>query len=105
MELLAVFAGQATVAITAARVQRGTARLLQSVLADIGPDMGADEVEALVSAATAGLDAYEEAPFWRVVDQVSRLRGLTDREAALVSDILSVVATHAEREQRGRQGR
>jgi len=105
MELLAVFAGQATVAITAARVQRGTARLLHSVLADIGPDLGEDEVESLVSAATAGLDADEGAPFWRVVDQVSRLRGLTDREAALVGDILSVVATHAERGQRGRQGR
>ena len=105
MELLAVFAGQATVAITAARVQRGTARLLQSVLADIGPGMAEDQVEALVSAATVGLDADEGAPFWRVVDQVSRLRGLTDREAALVGDILSVVATHAERGQRGRQGR
>jgi GAF domain-containing protein len=105
MELLAVFAGQATVAITAARVQRGTARLLQSVLADIGPDLAEDQVEALVSAATADLDADEGAPFWRLVDQVSRLRGLSDREVALVGDILSVVATHAERGQRGRQGR
>jgi GAF domain-containing protein len=105
MELLAVFAGQATVAITAARVQRGTARLLQSVLADIGPDLAEDQVEALVSAATAGLDADEGASFWRLVDQVSRLRGLSDREVALVGDILSVVASHAERGRRGRQGR
>lgn len=105
MELLAVFAGQATVAITAARVQRGTARLLQSVLADIGPDLAEDQVEALVSAATVGLDADAGASFWRVVDQVTRLRGLTDREVALVGDILSVVAAHAERGQRGRQGR
>jgi len=105
MELLAVFAGQATVAITAARVQRGTARLLQSVLADIGPGMAEDQVEALVSAATVGLDADEGASFWRLVDQVTRLRGLTDREVALVGDILSVVAAHAERGQRGRQGR
>src|SRR3990170_4155615 len=41
MELLAVFASQATVAIAAARVQRDTARLMRSVLSEIGPEMGA----------------------------------------------------------------
>ena len=105
MELLGVFAGQATVAIAAAKVQRDTTRLLASVLAEIGPELDAGQVEALVAAATAGLDTDEEAPFWRVVDQVARMRGMSDREMSLVADILEVVAGHAERTQRGRIGR
>ncbi|MDQ2690292.1 MAG: GAF domain-containing protein [Chloroflexota bacterium] len=105
MELLAVFARQATVAIAAARVQRDTARLLRSVLAEIEPDLPDELAEAAVSAATADLDTDENAPFWRVVDQVARLRGLTDREQSLVADILEVVATHAAQSQRGRIGR
>ncbi|HEX7197558.1 MAG TPA: GAF domain-containing protein [Candidatus Limnocylindria bacterium] len=105
MELLAVFAGQATVAIGAARVQRDTERLLRSVLAQIGPEMADEEVEDLVVAATADLDVDDDAPFWRLVDQVARLRSLTDRETALLTDILDVVATHAGRARRPRAGR
>ena len=105
MELLAVFAGQATVAIAAARVQRDTARLLRSVLSDIGPDLADDQVESLVASATANLDADEESPFWRIVDQVARMMELSDRELALVADILEAVAGHAGRSQRGRIGR
>ena len=95
MELLAVFAGQATVALAAARVQRDTERLLRAVLSQINPDLGADAADALVSAATRNLDVDDESPFWRLVDQVARLRSLTDRETALVTDILEVVAAHA----------
>jgi hypothetical protein len=58
-----------------------------------------------VSAATEGLDAGGEQPFWRLVDQVDRLRGLTDREASMVADILAVVADHAEGTRRDRRGR
>jgi GAF domain-containing protein len=105
MELLAVFAGQATVAIAAARVQRDTDRLLRNVLVQIGPDLDDDEVERLVSAATSDLDVDDESPFWRLVDQVARLRSLTDRETALVTDILDVVAAHAGRARRSRAGR
>ena len=75
MELLAVFASQATVAIGAARVQRDTDRLLRSVLGQIGPDLDDEQVEALVGAATTDLDPDDEAPFWRLVEQVARLRG------------------------------
>jgi len=105
MELIAVFAGQATVAIGAARVQRDTESLLQGVLQHIGPEMDADAVEALVAAGTQGLDADDEAPFWRLVDQVSRLRSLTDRETALLADVLDVVASHATRSRRTGYGR
>jgi GAF domain-containing protein len=102
MELLAVFASQATVAIAAARVQRDTALLLRGALGDIGPDLGDDAVEELVSRATADLDIDEDSPFWRLVDQVARLRDLTDRELALVADILDVVAARAVRGGRDR---
>ncbi|MEO6295159.1 MAG: GAF domain-containing protein [Candidatus Limnocylindria bacterium] len=105
MELLGVFAGQATVAIAAAKVQRDTTRLLASVLAEIGPELSTDQVDALVASATANLDTDDEAPFWRMVDQIARLRGMSDREMSLVADILEVVAGHAERTRRGRIGR
>ncbi len=95
MELLGVFAGQATVAIAAARVQRDTERLLRAVLVQIEPGLDADAVESLVSSATRDLDVDDESPFWRLVDQVARLRALTDRETALLTDILDAVATHA----------
>ena len=64
----------------------------------------AEDAEAVVSRVTAGLDTDDDSPFWRVVDQVARLRGLTDRELVLVADILAVVAADAERH-RGRQRR
>lgn len=105
MELVGVFANQATVAIGAARVQRDTERLLRSVLQGIGPDLDDAQVDRLVAAATSDLDADDEAPFWALVDHIAGLRLLTDREAALVSDILEVVAEHARRGARPRAGR
>jgi GAF domain-containing protein len=101
MELLGVFASQATVAISAAKVQRDTERLLRGVLGRIGPELETEQVDALVEAATEGLDADDDAPFWRLVARVERLRSLTDREAALVADILEVVAAHAGDRARG----
>jgi len=103
MELLAVFAGQATVAIAAARVQRDTTRLLRSVLAVIGPELTDDEVDALVAGATADLDPDGDVPFWALVDQVARLRDLSDGETTLVSDLLAVLVTHAGRTRRARR--
>lgn len=104
MELLAVFARQATTAIGVARTQRDTERLIARVLARIGPELNAAQVEQLVSATTTALDT-PESPFWSIVDQVARLRSLTDRELALVADILGVVAAHAERDRAGRARR
>lgn len=106
MELLGVFAGQATVALAAARVQRDTASLLRGALARVEPGLAADQLEAVVSAVTIQLDDADAAePFWRVVDQVTRLRDLSDRELGIVADILEVLAAHAARAQRGRPGR
>jgi GAF domain-containing protein len=102
MELLGVFARQATEAIGAARLQRDTTRLITAVLRQIGPDMGDDQITGLVSAAVDDLETDPEAPFWRVVEQVTRLRGMSDRELALVADMLDVVANHASRTTRRR---
>ncbi len=104
MELLAVFASQATVAIAAARVQRDTARLLRSVLGSVDPDLSPDEVEQLVSAATVRLDPDDDAPFWALVDRIARLRELGDGETSLVADLLAVLATHASRTRRAGRG-
>ena len=104
MELLAVFASQATVALAAARVQRDTARLLRSVLSSIGPELSADQVEQLVSAATVDLDPDDDAPFWALVDRIARLRGLSDGETTLVADLLEVLAAHAGRTRRAGRG-
>jgi hypothetical protein len=102
MEMLGVFAGQATVAIAAARVQRDTSRLIASALAEIAPELTEDEVDQLVSRVTTALDRDDDSPFWGIVDQVARMRGMGERELALVADILEVVAGHATRSQRGR---
>jgi len=102
MELIGVFAGQATIAIAAARVQRDTERLLRSVLTRIEPGLTDDQVDSLISDATRELDVDDDAPFWRLVDQIARLRSLTDRETALVTDLLAVVGDHARRANRGR---
>jgi GAF domain-containing protein len=101
MELLAVFARQAAAAIRAARVQRDSQRLLRAALAGVGGvDVTDEQIDLLVSAATAELDTDPEAPFWTLVDRVARLRDLSDRELRIVSDILEVLAAHASRSRR-----
>jgi GAF domain-containing protein len=101
MELLSVFARQAAAAIRAARVQRDTTQLIRAVLRDIGGDqLTEQDVESLVSTATADLDRNAEVPFWQLVDRVVQLRELGDRELRLVADILEVIAAHASRGRR-----
>jgi Trp operon repressor len=62
--------------------------------------MEAEQVDAIVTAASAEIDTDEETPFWQLVDRVARLRELSDREQRLVADILGVVAAHATRGRR-----
>jgi GAF domain-containing protein len=101
MELLAIFAGQATIAITATRVQRDTERLLEEVLRQLaGETMTDAQVEVLVSQATRGIDDDPDEPFWQLVDHVEQLRGLGERDLTLVAQILEVVARHAQRAHR-----
>lgn len=103
MELLAVFAGQAAAAISASRVQRDATRLIREVLRHVGgDDVQGTDLEALVGEVTRGLDPDPDAPFWQLVDQIARVRGLGERELQLVSEILGVLAAHAERSPRRR---
>ncbi len=96
MELLSVFAAQAAAAINATRVQRDLGRLMADVLRQVvGEELSETQVDALVSAATEGLDRDADAPFWAVVEQVRRLETMGEREQRLVADILEVVARHA----------
>jgi GAF domain-containing protein len=104
MELLAVFARQATVAIAATRIQRDTVRLLRAVLSEIDPEMDPANVDSLVSEATVDLDPDADAPFWSLVDEVAQLRELGEREKSLVGDIVRVAARHAGQNRRGRIG-
>jgi GAF domain-containing protein len=101
MELLAVFARQAAAAIRAARVQRDSQQLLRAALAGVaGGEVSDEQLDTLISAATNELDTDPDAPFWRLVDRVARMRDLSDRELRIVSDILDVLATHAGRGRR-----
>lgn len=107
MELLAVFARQAAVAIEASKVQRDTARLLRAVLGGVaddapgGPDAAA--LDELITDATTALDMDEDDRLWELVDLLAGLRGLGQREMTLVIDILRVV-TRSERGHRSRRG-
>jgi GAF domain-containing protein len=103
MELLAAFAGQAGAAIAGTRVQHDLPTLLATSLAQLDANLTDEQVQALVSGATAGLDEHSDSAFWALVDQVSRLRDLGESELELVGDILEVVARH--QSHRGRFGR
>ena len=96
MELLAVFAAQAATAIGVARVQRDATRLLAEVLNRIGAgEISEGDADALAGEVTARLDVDADSPFWQMVERVTALRALSDRETALIRDILEVVAEHA----------
>ncbi len=96
MELLGVFAAQAAAAIHATRVQRDLDELLHQALGRlVGEELDAGAIEAIVSAATDGLDPDEESPFWTLVDRLARLQSLGERELGLVGDLLEVLVRYA----------
>ncbi len=118
IELASVFARQAAVAISATRVERDAAALLASVLGALlapaadgapgdapGAPDGSDGVVAeLVGAATAELDREDATRLWALVEQVARVRAASPDQLALVTDLLAVLAGHAERERAARAG-
>jgi len=95
MELLGVFAAQAATAIAVTRAQRELPRLLRSAFDRVGGELSEEQLEALVSAASADLDLEDDSPYWRLADQVARLRQLGGSEMSLINDILAAVAAHA----------
>ena len=118
IELAAVFARQAAIAITASRVERDVASLLTGVMAALVGDSPGREPPAaavdtararsvadIVAAATRGLDADDANPLWALVEQIARVRQADPAQLALVTDLLGVVAEHADRAARSRSRR
>lgn len=99
VELAAVFARQATVAIRASRLERDARQLVGDALRRIAatPGEGSIDTEAIVADATAGLDGDEDAPIWALADEIARLRAADPDQLELVRDILGVLAGRAER--------
>lgn len=108
MDLLARLARQAAAAIEATRVQRDTTEMLRAVLRTIADgEVGDATLDELLAAQAGTLDRDAEQPFWRLVDLVSRVRGMSDREMTLVVEMLEVVARNTGRpvRQAGRRRR
>jgi GAF domain-containing protein len=106
IELAAVFARQAAVAISASRVERDVASLLRAALADLAPSdasPAAATIDELVAAATAGLDREDETRLWGLVEQVARVRRADPDALDLVTDLLDALARRSERTSRTRR--
>lgn len=115
VELAAVFARQATVAIRSSRLERDAAALIRLVIgavlregtsaapADVA-DRASDEVDdraaAITAVATAGLAADDD-PLWRLADQIARLRAADPAELELVTELLGVLVRRSERRRPG----
>jgi GAF domain-containing protein len=99
IELASVFARQATVAIRASRVERDTATLVRSALADIaaGEPDGAIDVDAIVSTAIAQLGRDDDGALWALTDEIARLRGADPGQLDLLRELLAVLTRRAER--------
>ena len=93
MELLGVFARQAAAAIDATRVGRDSELLLRVALTNLSAgQLDEAAVDALISEAAVELDRDDEAPFWRLVDQVAQLRHASAQDIELVGEILDAVS-------------
>ena len=106
IELAAVFARQAAVAIRASRLERDAASLLASALTAITvdgvaagePGAGdARDVDAIVADAVAMLAREEDGALWTLADEIARLRAADPGELDLVRELLEVLVRRAER--------
>jgi GAF domain-containing protein len=106
IELAAVFARQAAVAIRASRLERDAASLLASALTAITvdgvaagePGAGdARDVDAIVADAVAMLAREEDGALWSLADEIARLRAADPGELDLVRELLGVLVRRAER--------
>jgi GAF domain-containing protein len=106
VEMATVFARQAAVAIRSSRIERDTATLLRVVLgAVVGATPDATEpldLDPIVAAAVADLDADGDDPLWALADQVARLRAVDPGQLDLVRELLAVLVRRAERGHAGR---
>jgi len=106
IELAAVFARQAAVAIRASRVERDIGSLLRATLHDQAGATTPTPVGALdelVGAGTARLDRDDDSRLWGLVEQVARIRASDPDQLELVTDLLAALARQAERDARARR--
>jgi hypothetical protein len=104
VELAAVFARQAAVAISASRVERDSGALIAALVRafDGGDDLPAGAADAafaerVAAAATRDLARDDASGLWQLVDVVARIRRSAPEQLALVADLLAVLADHAAR--------
>jgi GAF domain-containing protein len=116
VELAAVFARQAAVAISASRLERDVRTLLADALSSLddgAPDAGGGLVrglrrrkaEAMVGAAVARLGRDDDSRLWALAERIASVRRADPAQLDLVIDLLEVLGRHAERPSRGRAGR
>jgi GAF domain-containing protein len=106
IELASVFARQAAVAIRASRVERESVVLLEAVLrATLGDEAAPASIEALLADLTDDLSRDDPGALWALVEQVARVRRADPAQLLLVTDLIAVLADHAERSRSGRRGR
>jgi GAF domain-containing protein len=121
VELAAVFARQAAVAIRSSRLERDVRTLVRDTLARLaaGDGGGAGEageagdrraadaatIEAIVTDAARSLDGEEDDALWALADEIARIRSADPGELDLVRELLAVVARRAERSSDARSRR
>ncbi|HSG87037.1 MAG TPA: GAF domain-containing protein [Candidatus Limnocylindrales bacterium] len=106
IELASVFARQAAVAIRASRVERESVVLLEAVLrATLGDEAAPASIDALLADLTDDLSRDDPGALWTLVEQVARVRRADPAQLSLVTDLIAVLADHAERSRSGRRGR
>jgi hypothetical protein len=102
MDRLGVFAEQAAVAFGSNRIVREAALLLRGALARVSGDQPEDEAGppadggpmAALSMAAAELDAHDGPPLWRLVDALSRMGDVSERDVRVITAVLEVVTRH-----------
>jgi GAF domain-containing protein len=97
VELAGVFARQAAIAISASRVERDVATLLSTAASTLLNGDAGQDIEEIVSRATAGLGGEDESKLWELADLVGRVRRADPTQLDLVVELLAVLARHAER--------
>jgi GAF domain-containing protein len=105
IELAAVFARQAATAISATRVERDIASLLESGLRAIagGNEPEQATVDEIVAAATADMGRDDPSRLWALADVIARVRTADPDQLELVIDILDALDRQTARDTRRRR--
>lgn len=102
LDVAAVFARQATIAIRASRVERDTTTLLRTALAAIA---GGADVDDALSVGMDSLTGHEEDDaFWPLVDVLARVRRADPDQLTLLTELVEVLARRPPRGSHGPGG-